>query len=49
VKKLLLASFDNAIEAQMDLESQFISENADGADGREGIDAFLDKRAPKFA
>src|SRR6185312_14191740 len=35
VKKLLLASFDNAIEAQMDLESRFISENADGADGRE--------------
>ena len=49
VKKLLLASFDNAIEAQMDLESQLISENADGADGREGIDAFLNKRAPNFA
>ncbi len=49
VKKLLLASLDNTIEAQMELESRFISANADGADGREGIDAFLNKRAPKFA
>jgi len=48
VKKLLLASFDNGIETQLDLESTFISKNADGADGREGIDAFLNKRAPNF-
>jgi len=33
----------------MELESQFIAANADGADGREGIDAFLNKRAPEFA
>ena len=49
VKKLLLTSLDNTIEAQMELESQFIAANADGADGREGIDAFLNKRAPEFA
>lgn len=48
VKKLLLATFDNGIEAQMELESRLISENADSADGREGIDAFLNKRAPAF-
>jgi 2-(1,2-epoxy-1,2-dihydrophenyl)acetyl-CoA isomerase len=49
VKKLLQATYGNTIEEQMDLESQLIAESADGADGREGIDAFLNKRAPKFA
>jgi 2-(1,2-epoxy-1,2-dihydrophenyl)acetyl-CoA isomerase len=49
VKKLLLASYANGIEAQMALESTYIAKNADGADGREGIDAFLNKRAPNFA
>lgn len=48
VKRLLQASYGNTIEAQMDLEAQLISENADGADGREGIDAFLTRRAPNF-
>ena len=48
VKKLMLASFGNTIEAQMDLEGRYISANADSADGAEGIDAFLNKRAPKF-
>lgn len=48
VKKLLLASFGNTIEAQMDLESELIGACADSADGREGIDAFLNKRAPNF-
>ena len=33
---------------QLDLESALISANADAADGREGIDAFLNKRAPQF-
>lgn len=49
VKKLVLASFGNDIETQMALEGELIAQNADGADGREGIDAFLNKRAPKFA
>lgn len=48
VKKLLLASFHNGVETQMELEARMIGGNADGADGREGIDAFLGKRAPKF-
>lgn len=48
VKKLLLASFGNDIETQMALEADLIAENADGADGKEGIDAFLNKRAPDF-
>lgn len=49
VKKLLLATFDNDIETQMELEGRLIAANADGPDGREGIDAFLSKRAPGFA
>jgi 2-(1,2-epoxy-1,2-dihydrophenyl)acetyl-CoA isomerase len=49
VKKLVLASFGNDLEGQMALEADLISQNADGTDGREGIDAFLGKRAPKFA
>lgn len=49
VKKLVLASFGNDIETQMALEADLIAENADGPDGGEGIDAFLNKRAPRFA
>lgn len=49
VKKLVLASFGNDIETQMALEAELIAKNADGPDGKEGIDAFLNKRAPKFA
>jgi 2-(1,2-epoxy-1,2-dihydrophenyl)acetyl-CoA isomerase len=49
VKKLVLATWDNSIEEQMALEAKLIGENADAPDGREGIDAFLNKRAPKFA
>lgn len=48
VKKLLLTSFDNTIEEQMGLEADLISACADSPDGREGIDAFLNKRAPNF-
>jgi 2-(1,2-epoxy-1,2-dihydrophenyl)acetyl-CoA isomerase len=33
----------------MELEGRLIAANADSADGREGIEAFLGKRAPKFA
>ncbi|CAN5752993.1 enoyl-CoA hydratase-related protein [soil metagenome] len=48
VKKLVLATWDNSIEEQMALEATLIGENADAADGKEGIDAFLNKRAPNF-
>ena len=48
VKKLLLASFAHNLEEQMDLEGRLIAACADSPDGREGIDAFLTKRAPKF-
>lgn len=49
VKKLLLMSFGNPLDAQLDLEAEQIGQCADGADGREGVDAFLNKRAPEFS
>jgi len=48
VKKLLLTSFGSGLEEQMELEGRLIAACADSADGREGIDAFLTKRAPNF-
>jgi len=48
VKKLLLASPANDLEAQMELEGQLVSRCAASPDGREGIQAFVDKRQPEF-
>ncbi len=48
VKKLLLASPGNDLEAQMELEGQLVSRCAASPDGREGIRAFVDKRQPEF-
>ena len=44
----MLASFGSGLEEQMELEGRLIAACADSADGREGIDAFLAKRAPTF-
>jgi 2-(1,2-epoxy-1,2-dihydrophenyl)acetyl-CoA isomerase len=49
VKKLLLASFGHGLEEQMEMEGRLVSACADSADGREGIDAFIAKRAPRFS
>lgn len=49
VKKLLLTSYANGLEEQMELEGRLIAECAESPDGREGIDAFLNKRAVRFA
>jgi len=48
VKKLLLASFDNSLETQMEIEGRYVSQCAATEDGREGIQAFLEKRTPEF-
>lgn len=48
VKQLLLASFDNSLETQMELEGRFVSQCAASADGQEGIHAFIAKRKPEF-
>ncbi|WP_370464402.1 enoyl-CoA hydratase/isomerase family protein [Mycolicibacterium sp. 018/SC-01/001] len=49
VKALLLDSFGNGLEAQMELEGRLIAQRAESADGRDGVDAFLAKRRPGFA
>lgn len=49
VKALLLSSFKNSLEEQMEAEGRLIAERADSADGREGVDAFLAKRRAEFA
>jgi 2-(1,2-epoxy-1,2-dihydrophenyl)acetyl-CoA isomerase len=49
VKNLLLTTFANGLEAQMELEGRLIADLADSADGIEGVDAFLGKRKAEFA
>ena len=49
VKKLVLMSFDNGLEEQMEWEGRLIAECADSPDGNEGINAFIEKRRPTFA
>jgi 2-(1,2-epoxy-1,2-dihydrophenyl)acetyl-CoA isomerase len=48
VKRLLLGTYRTGIEEQMELEGRYIADCARSADGREGIAAFLGKRAPAF-
>jgi 2-(1,2-epoxy-1,2-dihydrophenyl)acetyl-CoA isomerase len=48
VRKLLLAGAGNDLETQLDLEAQLIAQCAASPDGREGIQAFVDKRQPRF-
>lgn len=48
VKRLLLSSFDNGLETQMEQEAVGITTLLSGADGREGVAAFLEKRKPTF-
>jgi 2-(1,2-epoxy-1,2-dihydrophenyl)acetyl-CoA isomerase len=47
-KRLVLAGGGDRLEAQMELESRAIADAARSPDGREGIAAFLAKRAPEF-
>ena len=49
VKRLLLASYSEGLESQMERESRAISDMARTEDAREGIQAFLEKRKAKFA
>ncbi len=48
VKKMLVESFTNPLETQMEIEARAISDRAQSPDGREGIAAFLAKRTPNF-
>jgi 2-(1,2-epoxy-1,2-dihydrophenyl)acetyl-CoA isomerase len=47
-RKLLLESLPSSLEDQLARESRVISAQARGGEGREGVTAFLEKRAPKF-
>lgn len=48
VKKLLLTSFDNSLETQMEQEARGIAAMTQTADGKEGIASFLEKRKPSY-
>jgi 2-(1,2-epoxy-1,2-dihydrophenyl)acetyl-CoA isomerase len=48
VKTLLHGSFSGTLETQMEIEARGIAAMARGADGREGIRAFVEKRKPAF-
>jgi 2-(1,2-epoxy-1,2-dihydrophenyl)acetyl-CoA isomerase len=48
-KRLLRASADNGLETQMELEARQIAVASMSDDGREGVNAFLEKRAPRFS
>ncbi|KQW39206.1 enoyl-CoA hydratase/isomerase family protein [Rhizobacter sp. Root404] len=48
MKKLLLATWGNGLETQMELEGRYIASMAGSEEGREGITAFIEKRLPKF-
>ena len=47
-KQALQASGLNTLDAQLDLERDFMRELGRSADYREGVAAFLDKRTPRF-
>ncbi len=47
-RRLLLSSIGSSLEEQMELEAREIAANAVGADGVEGIAAFVGKRPPMY-
>lgn len=49
VKKLLLTTYASVFEEQLEREAEWIRDNADSADGKEGVAAFLGKRKAEFA
>jgi len=48
-RRLLMESYSNGFETQMELESRTIAAQGATAEGREGVTAFIEKRAPRFA
>lgn len=49
IKRLLLETFNNGLETQLELEGRAIALNSSSDDGREGVAAFMDKRKPEFS
>ncbi|NKB54991.1 MAG: enoyl-CoA hydratase [Alphaproteobacteria bacterium] len=48
VKTMLTETFTNPLETQMEIEARMISAMATSRDGKEGIDAFVNKRKADF-
>ncbi len=48
VKRMLHESFSGTLETQMEMEARAIAAMSHTKDGREGIDAFLNKRKPEY-
>ncbi len=49
VKRLAHNAFTDTLESQMESEARLIADMARSPDGREGIEAFVQKREPKFS
>ncbi len=49
VKQLLQSAATESLETQMERETRFIAEMGTSADGREGIQAFMEKRPANFS
>lgn len=47
-RKMLVESISNTLDSQLQLESRVISNQSRNPEGREGVTAFLEKRAPRF-
>ncbi|WP_269619387.1 enoyl-CoA hydratase/isomerase family protein [Zhongshania sp. BJYM1] len=48
IKELLLGSYSNSLETQLELESRGIAKCVSSPEGREGLLAFTEKRKPDF-
>lgn len=48
VKQLLMNSLDNDLKTQLDLEATLMTAMSKSKDGKEGIDAFVNKRKPDY-
>ena len=48
IKKLLMMTFNNGLETQLEIESEYIARCAGSEDGQEGICSFVEKRRPGF-
>ncbi len=48
VKRLLVESFNTALEAQMEMEASSLVMAATSPEGIEGLDSFVSKRQPNF-
>jgi 2-(1,2-epoxy-1,2-dihydrophenyl)acetyl-CoA isomerase len=48
IKQMLNASFSNNLAEQLDLEHKLQIESGKGNDFKEGVEAFFEKRAPRF-